>query len=166
MAQWLERGFTDRKVRGSNPTSASQLTLSRLRQPGSIPTLAVNGTRAPLPGIITIIIDSMTSVLNTNASLPYNHDLFESLIMKKKNKDGWGGDLLLPYYNHSEKLTTRSPLTSVGSNILQRLQPGTLGITRSPSWKASSTDSTQAFRNFFHTLLPGQGLATSLLTPL
>ncbi|GAA57555.1 probable inorganic pyrophosphatase 1, partial [Clonorchis sinensis] len=49
-----------------------------------------------------IIIDSMTSVLNTDASLPYNHDLFESLIVKKKNKDGRGGDLLLPYYNHSE----------------------------------------------------------------
>ncbi|KER28088.1 hypothetical protein T265_04999 [Opisthorchis viverrini] len=30
--------------------------------------------------IITIIIDSMTSVFNTDASLPYNHDLFESLI--------------------------------------------------------------------------------------
>ncbi|KER23721.1 hypothetical protein T265_08447 [Opisthorchis viverrini] len=30
--------------------------------------------------IIIIINDSMTSVLNTNASLPYSHDLFESLI--------------------------------------------------------------------------------------
>ncbi|KER30005.1 hypothetical protein T265_03485 [Opisthorchis viverrini] len=33
----LEREFTDRKVRGSNPTSVSRLPLSRLRQPGSIP---------------------------------------------------------------------------------------------------------------------------------
>ncbi|GAA53003.1 endonuclease-reverse transcriptase [Clonorchis sinensis] len=41
---------------------------------------------AHLIAIITIIIDSMTSVLNTDASLPYNHDLFESLIVKKKNK--------------------------------------------------------------------------------
>ncbi|KER22875.1 hypothetical protein T265_09111 [Opisthorchis viverrini] len=31
--------------------------------------------------IIIIINDSMTSVFNTNASLPYSHDLFESLIM-------------------------------------------------------------------------------------
>ncbi|KER34063.1 hypothetical protein T265_00241 [Opisthorchis viverrini] len=31
----LERGFTDRKVRGSNPTSASRLPLSRPGQPGS-----------------------------------------------------------------------------------------------------------------------------------
>ncbi|KAG5441921.1 hypothetical protein CSKR_106366, partial [Clonorchis sinensis] len=34
--KWLEREFTNRKVRGSNPTSASQLHLSRLGQPGSI----------------------------------------------------------------------------------------------------------------------------------
>ncbi|KER23176.1 hypothetical protein T265_08872 [Opisthorchis viverrini] len=33
------------------------------------------------------IIDSMTSVFNTDASLPYNHDLFESLIVKKRVKD-------------------------------------------------------------------------------
>ncbi|KER23864.1 hypothetical protein T265_08363 [Opisthorchis viverrini] len=31
-----------------------------------------------------IIIDSMTSVFNTDASLPYNHDLLESLIVKKR----------------------------------------------------------------------------------
>ncbi|KAG5451145.1 hypothetical protein CSKR_102686 [Clonorchis sinensis] len=30
MAQWLKREFTDRKVRGSNPTSASRLPLYRL----------------------------------------------------------------------------------------------------------------------------------------
>ncbi|GAA52598.1 hypothetical protein CLF_108427 [Clonorchis sinensis] len=62
---------------------------------------------------IIIIIDSMTSVLNTDASLPYNHDLFESPIVKKKNKDGRGGDLLLPYYNHSEVPTP--PNTHSGS---------------------------------------------------
>ncbi|KAG5445264.1 hypothetical protein CSKR_110430 [Clonorchis sinensis] len=37
--KWLEREVTDRKVRGSNPTSASRLSLSRLGQPGSIPAL-------------------------------------------------------------------------------------------------------------------------------
>ncbi|KAG5443701.1 hypothetical protein CSKR_104616 [Clonorchis sinensis] len=36
---WLEREPTDRNVRGSNPTSASRLPLSRLGQPGSIPAL-------------------------------------------------------------------------------------------------------------------------------
>ncbi|KER25157.1 hypothetical protein T265_07322 [Opisthorchis viverrini] len=35
VAQWSEREFTDRKVRDSNPTSASRLLLSRLGQPGS-----------------------------------------------------------------------------------------------------------------------------------
>ncbi|KAG5446732.1 hypothetical protein CSKR_113716 [Clonorchis sinensis] len=68
--------------------------------------------------IMNIIIDSMTSVFNTDASLPYNHDLFESLIAKKR---------------------------------IKRLQPGTEKITGSPSCKASSTDNTQTFRDFFHT---------------
>ncbi|KAG5447306.1 hypothetical protein CSKR_110153 [Clonorchis sinensis] len=36
--------------------------------------------------IITIIIESMTSVLNTDVSLQYNHDLFESLIVKEGMK--------------------------------------------------------------------------------
>ncbi|KER25299.1 hypothetical protein T265_07234 [Opisthorchis viverrini] len=37
--KWLEREFTDRKVRGSNPTSATRLLLSRLGRHGSIPAL-------------------------------------------------------------------------------------------------------------------------------
>ncbi|KER18911.1 hypothetical protein T265_15756, partial [Opisthorchis viverrini] len=38
-----------------------------------------------------IIFSIMTSVFNTDASLPYNHDLFESLIVKKRVKvDGEG----------------------------------------------------------------------------
>ncbi|KER20930.1 hypothetical protein T265_15213, partial [Opisthorchis viverrini] len=37
--KWLEREFTDRKVYGSNPNCASQLPLSTLGQPGSIPIL-------------------------------------------------------------------------------------------------------------------------------
>ncbi|GAA50865.1 DNA-directed RNA polymerase III subunit RPC6 [Clonorchis sinensis] len=40
-ARWLEREFTNRNVRGSNPTSASRLPLSRLGQPGSIPVLVL-----------------------------------------------------------------------------------------------------------------------------
>ncbi|KAG5442289.1 hypothetical protein CSKR_104861 [Clonorchis sinensis] len=39
--KWVEREFTDRKVRGSNPTSASRLPLSRLGQPGSISALVL-----------------------------------------------------------------------------------------------------------------------------
>ncbi|KAG5450497.1 hypothetical protein CSKR_109095 [Clonorchis sinensis] len=41
IAQRLERERTDRKVRGSNPVSASRLPLSRLGQPGSIPALVL-----------------------------------------------------------------------------------------------------------------------------
>ncbi|KAG5444487.1 hypothetical protein CSKR_101833 [Clonorchis sinensis] len=37
--KWLERELTDRKIRGSNPTSAFRIPLSRLGQPGSIPAL-------------------------------------------------------------------------------------------------------------------------------
>ncbi|GAA56208.1 hypothetical protein CLF_110289 [Clonorchis sinensis] len=36
---------------------------------------------------VIVIIDSMTSVFNTDASLPYSHDLFESLIVKKRIKN-------------------------------------------------------------------------------
>ncbi|KER22556.1 hypothetical protein T265_09386 [Opisthorchis viverrini] len=39
--KWLEREFTDRKVRGSNPPSATRLPLSRLGQPGGIPALVL-----------------------------------------------------------------------------------------------------------------------------
>ncbi|KER26353.1 hypothetical protein T265_06398 [Opisthorchis viverrini] len=41
IAQWMEREFTNRKVCGSNPTSASRIPLSRPGQPGSIPALRV-----------------------------------------------------------------------------------------------------------------------------
>ncbi|KER24820.1 hypothetical protein T265_07606 [Opisthorchis viverrini] len=41
-AQWLESEFTDQNVRSPNPTSASRLSLSRLRQPGSIRALVLS----------------------------------------------------------------------------------------------------------------------------
>ncbi|KAG5448742.1 hypothetical protein CSKR_100132 [Clonorchis sinensis] len=41
MAQVVVAQFTDRKVHGSNPTSASRRPLSRLGQPGSIPALVL-----------------------------------------------------------------------------------------------------------------------------
>ncbi|KAG5451502.1 hypothetical protein CSKR_112089 [Clonorchis sinensis] len=39
IAQWLERELTNRKLRSSNPTSASRFLLSRIGQLGSIPAL-------------------------------------------------------------------------------------------------------------------------------
>ncbi|KER31396.1 hypothetical protein T265_12974 [Opisthorchis viverrini] len=41
LLKWLEREFTDRKVCGSNRTSASRIPLSRLGQPGNIPALVL-----------------------------------------------------------------------------------------------------------------------------
>ncbi|KER24640.1 hypothetical protein T265_07738 [Opisthorchis viverrini] len=38
----------------------------------------------------------MTSVFNTDASLPYNHDLFESLIVKKRVKVDGGLSASVP----------------------------------------------------------------------
>ncbi|KAG5447762.1 hypothetical protein CSKR_106797 [Clonorchis sinensis] len=124
-------------------------------------------------------LDGMTSVFNTDASLPYNHDLLEGLIVKKRiNIDGertycWFTTIIPRCLQLQTiiqaiwvKTDTKIALTSVGSHILQRPQPGAVGITRSPSWKAISTDSTRAFRNLFHTPLPSQSLATSLLTSL
>ncbi|KAG5451768.1 hypothetical protein CSKR_109197 [Clonorchis sinensis] len=70
------------------------------------------------------------------------------------------------FFKHNAELKTRTPLPSISSHILQRLQPDAVRITLSHSWNASSTDSTQTFRNPFHTRVPGQELATSLLPPL
>ncbi|KAG5454873.1 hypothetical protein CSKR_100404 [Clonorchis sinensis] len=45
--QWLRRELTDRKVRGSNPTCASRLLLSRFGQIGNIsPLMAPSGGMA------------------------------------------------------------------------------------------------------------------------
>ncbi|KER21094.1 hypothetical protein T265_10508 [Opisthorchis viverrini] len=103
MAKCLEGEFTDRKVRGPNPTSASRIPLSTPGQPGSIPavvlssggmlsytliiiTIIINIIITIIIIIITIIIiiiDSMKSVFSTDALLPYSHDLFESITMKR-----------------------------------------------------------------------------------
>ncbi|KER27312.1 hypothetical protein T265_05636 [Opisthorchis viverrini] len=41
--------------------------------------------------VITIFIDSMTSMFNTDALLSYKHDVFENLIVEKRVKvDGEG----------------------------------------------------------------------------
>ncbi|KER33670.1 hypothetical protein T265_00553 [Opisthorchis viverrini] len=48
-------------------------------------------TEVKMASEMFIIIDSQQSVFNTDASMPYNHDLFESLIVKKRVKmsAGW-----------------------------------------------------------------------------
>ncbi|GAA56056.1 F8A1-like protein [Clonorchis sinensis] len=44
---------------------------------------------------IVIILDSMTSVFKTDAPLPYNHDLFRSLIVKKRIKAKHSKELVI-----------------------------------------------------------------------
>ncbi|KAG5451885.1 hypothetical protein CSKR_111260 [Clonorchis sinensis] len=84
-------------VRGSKPTSASRHPLSKLGQPGSIPALVLpsggmvvrhrKGATADLFIYLLKKRESVPrSVFNTDALLPYNHDLFENLIVKKRIK--------------------------------------------------------------------------------
>ncbi|KER24955.1 hypothetical protein T265_07517 [Opisthorchis viverrini] len=93
MTQWLEHEFTDRKVRGSNPSSALRLHMYRLEEPGSILThvlplggmavrhrKCVTAERLVLPSLHNTTL-VMTSVFNT--SLPHFRRAIESLIVKK-----------------------------------------------------------------------------------
>ncbi|GAA47258.1 hypothetical protein CLF_100140, partial [Clonorchis sinensis] len=62
---------------------------SRLGQPASISAFVVLSDGMAVKSfatVIIILIDSMTSVFSSDASLPYNHDLFESFIVKKRVK--------------------------------------------------------------------------------
>ncbi|KER26778.1 hypothetical protein T265_06059 [Opisthorchis viverrini] len=59
----------------------------------------------------SIIIDSMTSVFNTDASLPYNHDLFESLIVKKR--------LVAKFPVHTDLAFTRDSIESLVYDVLR-----------------------------------------------
>ncbi|KAG5442803.1 hypothetical protein CSKR_112266 [Clonorchis sinensis] len=43
------------------------------------------------------------------------------------------------------KLTTKTPMISIGSHTLQRCQPGAVWITRALFWRGSRTDSTKSF---------------------
>ncbi|KER33773.1 hypothetical protein T265_12543, partial [Opisthorchis viverrini] len=61
--KWLEREFTDRKIRGSNPTYVSRLPLSRLGQPGSIPALVL-----PSDGMAARHRRGATAELNASAN--------------------------------------------------------------------------------------------------
>ncbi|KER25129.1 hypothetical protein T265_07353 [Opisthorchis viverrini] len=93
-----------------------------------------------------------TSVFNTDTLLPYNHHLLKTYC-KENSKGGRGRDLVLAYYEYSGAIwigTDNKNATDI------------VRITRPPSWKASSTDSTQAFRDLLHTPLPGQGVYATL----
>ncbi|KAG5449561.1 hypothetical protein CSKR_101555 [Clonorchis sinensis] len=65
IAQWLERGLTDWKVRGSNPTSISRLVSSKPGKPGSISTLVL-----PLDGMAARRRMGVTAESNTLSERP------------------------------------------------------------------------------------------------
>ncbi|KER22716.1 hypothetical protein T265_09236 [Opisthorchis viverrini] len=66
--KWSERDFTDWKVRGSNTTSVSQLSLSRLGQPGSIPALVQHsGGMAARKPFFKLLPRTWSDVLEANA---------------------------------------------------------------------------------------------------
>ncbi|KAG5455281.1 hypothetical protein CSKR_113441 [Clonorchis sinensis] len=89
--KWIDREFTDRKVRGSNPTSASRLPLSRLGQPDSIPALVLpsGGTAARHRKGVTA--EHLSSSLNCfipskrnggNRPLCTSHEFLHSILMR------------------------------------------------------------------------------------
>ncbi|KAG5450477.1 hypothetical protein CSKR_103765 [Clonorchis sinensis] len=95
MAQWLEREFTDRKVLGPSPTSASRHLLSVRGQPGSIPgfVLPSGGTAArqgPCSHCVqkydkNFVIDNF--FLNSYIEGPNSSKQFVLDVIKTKDKD-------------------------------------------------------------------------------
>ncbi|KAG5441664.1 hypothetical protein CSKR_103199 [Clonorchis sinensis] len=106
MAQWLEREFTDRKVRGSIPTSASRLLLSRLEQIGSIPALVLQtggmgvrhrkGARAERMFLRIFISGNMHTVLGSQSKDPTRSPL-RTLQSELVCLSAWGSAFYLPY---------------------------------------------------------------------
>ncbi|KAG5441220.1 hypothetical protein CSKR_102433 [Clonorchis sinensis] len=92
-------------------------------------------------GFISIIIDSMTSVFNTDASLPYNHDLFESLTVKERMK-----------------------MDVEGTYVSNQAHWGSHGPR--PERRVAPTTAKRFVISFIPFCPSGQGLATSLLPPL
>ncbi|KAG5446061.1 suppressor of kinetochore protein mutant [Clonorchis sinensis] len=140
MAQWLELEFTDRKVCGSNPISASRL-LSRLRQPGGLHrnTLSVSSyraTRRKHEGLDTAGLPKPSQeksrgrgrVRTTDRALPDEPSrslskcgdvfppqclscLFGSIWESDTVRDNWDGSMVVPLLkNGTRKTTTISEL--------------------------------------------------------
>ncbi|KAG5442559.1 hypothetical protein CSKR_108763 [Clonorchis sinensis] len=85
--KWLGRESTDRKIRGSNPTSVSRLPLSRLGQPGNIPALVL-----PSGGIATrprkgVTAERLVSVQNAPELCERNTSFVFSDIRMRVHKE-------------------------------------------------------------------------------
>ncbi|KER23922.1 hypothetical protein T265_08288 [Opisthorchis viverrini] len=146
MAQWLEHEFTDRKVRDSNPPSASQLSpSSHVIVCGSINYQSVsvfmhafvNADRGRFDKNIMMLFMSET-----------NPDTRLKALLKRESVHATflRGDATSPKdLKRAKKLTARTPLTSISRHFLQRLQPSTDGVTGTPSWKAYNTKTPKLF---------------------
>ncbi|KAG5452721.1 hypothetical protein CSKR_102150, partial [Clonorchis sinensis] len=126
------------------------------------------GSREAEVGFEPLTFRTVNSRSNHMSHL-YNHELFRVLVVKKRKKwTGKGLNASLPQLFRSTytfrrsfrqpggKLTTKMPLTSVSSNVLQRLQPDALRITESSYWKAICPDRTLTFRKLSDSSLQGQ----------
>ncbi|KAG5444707.1 hypothetical protein CSKR_107757 [Clonorchis sinensis] len=137
--RWLGREFTDRTVRGSNPTSASRLPLSRLGQPGSSSALVLpsggmavrhrKGVTAERFHFIFQTTDNQETCSsesvkrNTTICVQTNSEELLQLTLKTISP---------PFepFHFAVKLTTQTPLSPISSHTVQRLRPGAVGNMR------------------------------------
>ncbi|KER30130.1 hypothetical protein T265_03391 [Opisthorchis viverrini] len=83
--KWLEREFTDRKVRVSNLTSATQLPLSRLGQPGSIPALLGAGKVPQLSSVEVVLRMKWFEIRNPTRQTYFTVRWIDSAEQQKNN---------------------------------------------------------------------------------
>ncbi|GAA55779.1 Ras-related GTP-binding protein D, partial [Clonorchis sinensis] len=90
--KWLEREFTDRKVRGSNPTSNSRLPLSRLGQPGSIAALVLPSDGMAVwhrKGVTAGLSRSVQTIIRLSSASPvvyYCDNVYEAKLFATSEK--------------------------------------------------------------------------------
>ncbi|KER33153.1 hypothetical protein T265_00855 [Opisthorchis viverrini] len=85
-----------------------------------------------------VLTDSITSEFNNGASIPYNHNLFEGIIVKERihiDEEGNVKCLHLQLLIQAIWIATdnKQKLKPTSAHIMQRLQPCTGGFTRTPS---------------------------------
>ncbi|KAG5454228.1 hypothetical protein CSKR_111777 [Clonorchis sinensis] len=117
--KWLERESTDRKVRGSNPASASRIPLSRFGQPGSILTLVL------LSGGMAV-----RHRKGATAERLFIYIYYYSIIPWRLRSTAGRSECMAFRTDHHHyrqqsvyRLTTKTPLPSSISRSLQHYQP-------------------------------------------
>ncbi|KER33308.1 hypothetical protein T265_00807 [Opisthorchis viverrini] len=116
IAQWLEREFTNQKVRGSKPTSASRLLLSRLEQRGCISTLVhpPGGMAARIRrGVAAEQLSSPERVFLNWIFIDSTHSLLKSKLMLRGDSTNSATDLP---FQETQSEFTRTKRTSMPSH--------------------------------------------------